>query len=477
MQMLGLTINKEIKIFRLISIIVVATLAWIFLHPVAGLSDKALHMIIIFVATMTGVMLEVCSTVAFLLMSMLIANLTGTIEVKEGFCGFSNIVPWLLFLVLSLATAITKTSLGMRLAYIFMKFFGKGINGLSYSIILTELFVAPVLPSNTARAASIGYPLVTSLAKYISEHVKNVTEKSIGSYLNLLYSSSNAVCSSLFLTAMISNAIIVEVMYENNIHMTWLSWTKFAIVPGLLILALIPFVVRIFSPQKTSDLGDIQAKAKNNYEMLGKLSKDEKCIITTFSIMLVMWIFAEIIHIPVLVTTLLGLCVFYSLGIINIKDILSSNGTFNAVITLGIIISYVNCLTTFGAIDWFNKIITNSIGDFSPFVAFFVLSVVYFFAHYFFTGEGSRIIALYSSFFSIGISLGIDKIIVSMTLAVFSSMSSILTHYSGPVAILMFSTGYVSPKKWFANGTTLALVIMCIWFSYLLITNGQSMFF
>ena len=473
--MLGLTINKEIKIFRLVAIVVIATLAWMFLKPVAGLSDKALHMIIIFVATMTGVMLEVFSTVAFLLMSMLIANLTGTIEVKEGFCGFSNIVPWLLFLVLSLATAITKTSLGMRLAYIFMKFFGKGINGLSYSIILTELFVAPVLPSNTARAASIGYPLVTSLSKYISANVKNVTEKSIGSYLSVLYSSSNAVCSSLFLTAMISNAIIVEVMRENNIHMTWLTWTKFAILPGIIILAVIPFIVKIFCSPKTRDLGDIQAKAKTNYETLGELSKHEKCIIATFGIMLIMWILAETIHIPVLVTTLLGLCVFYSLGIVNIKDILSNHGTFNAVITLSIIISYVNCLTAFGAIDWFNKVVTDMIGGFPPLMSFLILSIIYFFAHYFFTGEGSRIIALYSSFLSIGMSLGIDKMSVSMTLAVFSSMSSILTHYSGPVAILMFSTGYVSPKKWLANGTTLALVIMCIWFSYLLVMNGQLM--
>ena len=210
-------LNKDIKLGRLIAILLFATFAWIFLEPTEGLSEKALHMIIIFVSTMTGIMLEVCPTVAFLLISMLIANLTGTIEVKDGFTGFSNIVPWLLFLVLSLATAITKTPLGMRLAYIFMKFFGKKINGLSYSIMLTEFFVAPILPSNTARAASVGYPLVTSIAKYISSHVKGVSENAIGSYLTLMYSSTNAVCSSLFITAMISNAIIIEVMTNNNI--------------------------------------------------------------------------------------------------------------------------------------------------------------------------------------------------------------------------------------------------------------------
>lgn len=463
----GLTINKDIKVFRLMAIFSIATLAWILLPPISGLSDKALHMVIIFIATMTGIMLEVCSTVAFLLMSMLIANLTGTIEVREGFSGFNNIVPWLLFLVLSLATSITKTSLGMRLAYIFMKFFGKGVNGLSYSIILTEFFVAPVLPSNTARAASVGYPLVTSLSKYISSHVKGVSEKAIGSYLTLLYSSTNAVCSSLFITAMISNAIIMEVMSENDIHMTWLTWTKFAIVPGLMILAILPLVVKISCHPKTNDLGDIQAKAKANYETLGKLSKDEKCIVTMFGVMLSMWIFAEVIHIPVLVTTLLGVCVFYSLGIIHIKDILTNQGIFNSVIMIGILISYVNCLNSFGAIEWFNKVVTGVIGGFSPHISFCALFVIYFFTHYFFTGEGSRIIALYASFLSIGLALGIDRITVAMTLAVFSSMSSILTHYSGPVAILMFSTGYTPPKKWFSNGAILAITIMCIWSCYL----------
>ena len=462
-------LNKDIKLGRLIAILLFATFAWIFLEPTEGLSEKALHMIIIFVSTMTGIMLEVCPTVAFLLISMLIANLTGTIEVKDGFTGFSNIVPWLLFLVLSLATAITKTPLGMRLAYIFMKFFGKKINGLSYSIMLTEFFVAPILPSNTARAASVGYPLVTSIAKYISSHVKGVSENAIGSYLTLMYSSTNAVCSSLFITAMISNAIIIEVMTNNNIHMTWLNWTKFAIIPGLLILILIPFIVRLVSPPKTKDLGNLQAQAVENYEKLGELSTNEKCIISTLSIMLLMWIFADTIHVPILVTTLLGVCVLYCLDIIKIKDILSHYGTFNSVMMIGIIISYVNCLNAFGAIEWFNSVVTSWISGFDVKIAFIAMSMIYFFAHYFFTGEGSRIIALYASFLSIGLGLGIETLDVAMTLAVFSSISSILTNYSGPVAILMYSTGYVHSKRWFLNGVILAVVVMCIWFGYLFI--------
>ncbi|MDR2666756.1 MAG: anion permease [Holosporales bacterium] len=84
----------------------------------------------------------------------MIANLTGTIDVKQSFSGFSSTVPWFLFFVLSLSRVTTKTTFGMRLAYIFIKYFGHKIAGLSCSIILTEFCAAPMLPSNTARAAS-----------------------------------------------------------------------------------------------------------------------------------------------------------------------------------------------------------------------------------------------------------------------------------------------------------------------------------
>ena len=96
---------------------------------------------------------------------------------------------------------------------------------------------------------------------------------------------------------------------------------------------------------------------------------------------------------------------------------------------------------------------------------------MYLFTHYFFSGEGSKIIALYATFLGIGISMGIDRIAVGMSLAVFSSMSSVLTNYSGPVAIMMSSTGYVSSKKWFACGASLAFFIIVIWFAYILLTK------
>ena len=459
--------NQDIKFFKLFLIIFAASLAWLFLPDSSGLSKQALHMLIIFIASMAGIMLEVCKPVACLLISMAIATLFGIIDVKQGFTGFSNTVPWLLFLVLSLSKVITKTTLGLRLAYLFMKCFGKGILGLSYSITLTELLVSPILPSNTARGASVGFPLVTSLSQYISSKIKGVSEKSVGSYLSLLYAYNSAICSGMFLTAMISNAIIVESASNIGIQLTWLSWAKYMFIPCLIILLILPFILRILCNPKIKDLGDIKKEAEKNYKDLGALTSKEKFIISVFVGMLILWIFGDSIGVSVMTTTLLGCSIFILSGILDIKEMLSCYSTFSAVMMLGILISYVNCLISFGAIDWFNGLISGTLVGLEKNLAFILLSLIYYFTHYFFSGEGARIIALYVPFLATGVALGVDKIVVVMTLAFFSSASDVLTHYGCPVAITMFSSGYISAKKWVFCGIITALVIMAIWFSYI----------
>jgi len=448
-----------------------ASCVWFIFPCPSGLSLKAWHMIIIFVFSMASIMMEVASSFTVLLISLLVSSLTSTIEIKQGFTGFTNIVPWLLFLVLSLARSITKSTIGIRIAYMFMRLFGKGILGLSYSITLTELFVAPILPSNTARAASIGFPLVSSLSKHISSNVAGISEKSVGGYFTILYAYSSAICSGMFLTGMISNALIAGAAEKLGVKLTWISWAQYTAVPCLIILAILPFVLRILCNPKVKDLGNIREVASKNYKDLGGLTQKEKLVIYVFVMMLVMWIFAEYIGISVMTTALLGVCVFLLLGIIDIKEMLSCNSTFNSVLTLGLLISYVDRLIEFGAISWFNNIISHSITVDNPMIALCILSTLYFFAHYFFSGEGARIVALYTPFLLTGIALGIDKIHLIMTLAVFSSFSDVLTHYSCPVSMTMFSAGYVSVKKWMTTGFIVACIIIPIWFLYNFITR------
>jgi DASS family divalent anion:Na+ symporter len=426
-------------------------------------------MIIIFIASMAGIMLEVAEPCFVLFLSMGIASLTNVIDIKQCFTGFSHPVPWLIFFALSLSSVITQTKLGLRIAYFFIKMCGGSTTGIAYSIIMTEFITSPIIPSNTARGANIGLPIVQSISRYVAEHSDEAQGKSIGAYLSILYANGNSVCSAIFMTAMISNSIITEELSKMGVNFGWLPWFMSMITPGLCILLALPFVLKILYRPKVPDLSSIKAQAAKNFSELGRITKQEKFIISVFGGMLLMWVLSEAIGVPVIVTIIIGICIFLMSGTLHIKDMFSSYSILNPVIMLGILISYVNCLISSGAIDWFNGTISTGLSTFDKDTSFFLLSVIYFFTHYFFSGEGARIIALYTPFLMTGIALGTEPEKMALTLAFFSSCSDVLAHCTCPASITMFSLGYISANKWMKAGLAVAVFIMFVWFSYMYI--------
>lgn len=413
-------------------------------------------------------MIGVCDPVTTLLLGIIAGNLTGVFDVQQAFSGFSNSVPWLLFFVVSLSKVIAETPIGLRVAYLFMKCFGRTITGLSYSIILTELLVAPAMPSSTARTASIGLPLISSLTKYISKN-SDVSERSIGSYLCLLYSGCSAICSAAYATGMISNVLILEAMEKANINITWIVWFKYAIVPCLLMLLALPFILKTICSPGIHNICALQAQAERQYQELGALTANEKYIIIIFSGMLLMWVFSGITQIPIIITAMIGLSIFIALGMLDMKKLLSSSSTIRSVMVIGFLISYVNNMINLHVTDWFTKIVAESVCIFTKTTSFLILSIIYFLTHFFFSGEGARIVALYAPFLAISLSLGISPLYAAMTLALFSATSNVLTNYTSPVTIMIYSTDYTTSRKWISCGLVVAAFIIIVWHTIALI--------
>lgn len=67
--------SKDFKFLKLFVIAVISVLAWNLIPLQPGLSEKALHMVIIFVLTIAGIMLEVCPPLVYLFVCILITNL------------------------------------------------------------------------------------------------------------------------------------------------------------------------------------------------------------------------------------------------------------------------------------------------------------------------------------------------------------------------------------------------------------------
>ena len=456
----------QLNTIRIICLLAIwAILSFCFQVP-SGMTLQAWRMLILFCITILSIICNIAPIYCILLTSVLIANLFGIIDIgTQAFTGFNTSVPWLLLFILGCASAINKTTIGMRIAYFFIKVLGKSTLGLAYGIVATETILAAIIPSNTARAASVGVPIVTSLTKYVSNSY-GTPEKTIGSFLSLVYSSTSAICSGLFITAMVSNAVILQIAKQYGINITWLSWFFERIIPYSIMMLVIPIILYCTIRPKTPNLDQVRQKIITKLNTMPIMCKEEKIIICVFSFMLLLWIFSEYINIPIITTTIIGLCVFLFLKIITIEKWLADKSTINMFFMLGFLISYVNCLIEYGAINWFNNKIAELIAIFPQHLKMYALSTIYFLSSYFFSGEGTKILALNIPFVATGITFGLDKHTLITTLAVFSTTSSVLSYYSGPTSLLLYNTGYTGAAKWMGIGVVNAIAIIIIWFCF-----------
>ena len=133
--------------------------------PPEGLTAQTWHLMIIFLATIIAVILKPLPIGAISLIATTLCVSTQTLTLNQALTAFSSGVVWLVVLAFFLAMGFKNTGLGTRIAYFFVSLLGKSTLGLSYGFVLTELLLAPFVPSNTARGAGIIFPVANALVK------------------------------------------------------------------------------------------------------------------------------------------------------------------------------------------------------------------------------------------------------------------------------------------------------------------------
>ena len=94
------------------------------------------------------------------------------------FVGVIAAIIWLIGISIMISKGLQKTGLGARLGYLFIAVWGKKTIGIGYSMVLSELILAPVTPSNTARGGGIIHPIVRAIStSYDSDPVNHMVFK------------------------------------------------------------------------------------------------------------------------------------------------------------------------------------------------------------------------------------------------------------------------------------------------------------
>ena len=142
----------------------------LYLMPVpAGLNADQWHYFAIFVAVITGLILESMPVGAVGIIGLTAAGVMGYVEhdpnksLRWMLGGFAESTVWLIVGAFVFSIGYRKSGLGRRLALLLVHKLGRSTIGLGYAVAFSDLVLAPATPSNTARSGGTVFPIVSNI--------------------------------------------------------------------------------------------------------------------------------------------------------------------------------------------------------------------------------------------------------------------------------------------------------------------------
>lgn len=453
---------EGVKIKPALAILALILGMWFTPAP-AGLSTQVWHLFAIFMTSIVCIVVKPLPMGAMAILSIAACVFTNTLTVEQTLSTFNSKTIWLIVIAFLLARGFIKTGLGSRVAYYFVYYFGKSTLGLGYGLMFTEFLLSPFVPSNTARGAGIIYPLCTSLSKEFNSDPKNNTHRKMGSFLITICYHTNLITSTMFITAMAANPLMVIFAQDFGVNLTWLSWAKATIVPGLISLISLPLIIYYVYPPEIKSTPGSKEFATERLKAMGPISKNEIFMLSTFGLLLVLWMFGDMIHVDATGAAFLGLALLLVGGVLTWDDILNEKNAWDTFVWLTTLLMMTTFLTKFGMITWFSQHIQSMVAGYSWPAALAILVIVFFYSHYFFASLTAFISSLYSAFTAVAIATGTPPNLAVLLFAFIATLSACTTHYGTGTGPVYFGTNYISVSRWWSVGAIMGFTHILVW--------------
>lgn len=403
-----------------------------------------------------------------------ISSLKSKTGINDALSGFSNSLIWLIVVSIIIARGVIKTGLGERLAYYFISIFGKRTLGIAYSIVASETILAPVTPSNTARAGAIINPIVQAISRSFKSSPEDNTQSKIGTYLSLVNYQANPISSAMFITATAPNPLVVDLVAQATnmeISLTWTQWALGMFLPGICAMFIMPLVIYFLSPPTIRQTPNASKFAKERLAELGAMKRAEKIMLGVFLLLLALWAGALglFFGISLNATTvaLLGLSLVLVSGVLSFDDVLKEKTAWNTLVWFSALVMMATMLGKLGVTQFLAEALgglasSMGLGEISVMV---FLSLAFLYAHYFFASTTAHISAMFFVFYSAGLALGAPPLLYAFIMITSSNIMMALTHYATGTAPVIFGTNYVTLKRWWGVGFVISVVDMLVMIS------------
>jgi DASS family divalent anion:Na+ symporter len=441
--------------------LVLAVTIWLLPH--GEFDTRRWGLLCLFAATVCGLVTRPLPAGALVIVALTAGVLLNLVTLPEALAGFSNTTVWLIVAAFLFARGFVQTRLGERIAYGIIERLGGKPLRLGYSIALADLVMAPITPSNTARAGGILFPVTLNVARAFGSEPGAASGR-IGAFLlATLYQSDLVVCA-MFLTAVAPNPLVAELARTaSGVEVTWTMWALAAAVPGVLGLIVVPYVIFRLCPPDVRETTAAQALASDRLSAMGRMTRDERVMVGVFGLLLVLWLTGEWHGVSATAVAFLGVSLLLVTRVLAWSDILADTGAWDGLIWFGGLVALAAQLQEAGFPDALARATAGLVGEWPWAWALAFLLVVYLYAHYAFASLAAHVTAMFPAFFAAALGLGAPPLLAALSFGFFSSLNAATTHYGTGPAPIIFGAGYLTQAEWWRLGFLISIVHLAIW--------------
>ena len=456
-----------------------ALLIWFVIPVPTGVTPQAWHLLAMFVGVIAAIIGKAMPIGALSMVAVMLVALTGVTNdkpdaaIKDALSSFASPLIWLIGVSIMISRGILKTGLGARIGYYFISLFGKKTLGIGYSLAISELILAPVTLSNTARGGGIIHPVMKAIASSYDSDPEKGTQGRIGRYLALVNYHSNPITSAMFITATAPNPLVVDIIAKatgNDIHLSWGTWAVAMLLPGLVAMLLMPLVLYFVSPPEIKATPNAAQFAKERLAELGKMNGGEKIMLAIFALLLILWagipalVFGDAFAVDATTTAFIGLSLLLLSGVLSWDDVLKEKSAWDTITWFAALVMMATFLNKLGLISWFSDALKTGIEHTGMgwMGASMLLLLVYMYAHYMFASTTAHITAMLAAFYAAGLALGAPPMAFGLIMAAASSLMMTLTHYATGTAPVIFGSGYATLGEWWKAGFVMSVANLLV---------------
>lgn len=466
----SVTVRGEVRPGRLAAAVGVGVVLW-FVPTPDGLADNAWGLFALFVATILMIILNAAPMGTVSVVAMAACAATGVLapgdpgaSVTAALSGFSNSTIWLIVSAFFIARAVIASGLGARLGYLFVRIFGRSTLGLAYGLGLADLVTSPAIPSNTARAGGIVYPVMESILKTDGvDPADPATHRRMASFLAISTYNLDLAASVIFFTGAAPNALGTKLADQMGVGTpSWGGWFLLACVPGIIGFIAVPLVLYLLYRPEARKTPHAPQEAARRLADLGPMATREKITLGVFVTVIALWVAGGSWLNPTTVA-FIGLALLLLFGVLTWSDVKGERSAWDTLVWFAALVMMGSLLNETGFIDWLGGLVEGPLGGLDPTVAFVALTVVYAASHYLFASGTAHTAAMFSVFLGTGVALGLPALPLIVILAALPTLMGCLTHYGNGPAPLYFGTGYVPVGRWWSLGAVIGLVHLVVW--------------